>query len=257
MIYKPVHAENRLSDPERGGDKLSWADAGQAVSDALAGARLELVVLSPQLSLEEMFLARLLAEKQDATVVAGPAELGRGEGDELLLDADRTPNRKGLELLGVAESSAAELSGKIGSTDGTILLLGGNPAADAAVEAALQKAAEKSGVIYVGTHADETAACATLTLPGAMWAEKAGIFVNKQGRLQEFKQAVARRGAGREDWRILVEILGDDDAPVSLKALRTLMKDTVLPGTQADLNRLPVLGLVPGSLESGSRGEDS
>ena len=249
MTYKAVHAENRLGDPVRGQENLTWADAGQAMHELLDGGKLDLVLLSPQLSLEEMFLARMLAEKNGATLLAGPAGLNTGEGDELLLDADRTPNRKGLELLGVAEGAAADLADRIAAASGVVLVLGGNPAADEIVAGALQKA---GSVVYVGTHADETAACATLVLPGAMWAEKAGIFVNRQGRLQAFKQAVARRGSAREDWRILAEAIGVDDAPVSLKALRTLMKDKLLPGSEADLNRLPALGLVPGS-----QGEES
>jgi NADH-quinone oxidoreductase subunit G len=249
MTYKAVHSEDRLEDPTRGEEKLDWATAGQAVHDLLEGSQLALVLLSPQLSLEEMFLARKLAEKKGADLVAGPAEANRGEGDDLLLDGDRTPNRKGLDLVGVQESGAADLAGKISGASGVVLVLGGDPAANETVAAAL-KGCDK--VIYVGTHADDTAACAALVLPGAMWAEKSGIFVNKQGRLQAFKQAVTRRGNAREDWRILAEALGPEDGPVSLKALRTEMKEALLPGEQADLNRLPALGLVPGS-----QGEES
>ena len=37
MIYKDVHAENRLQDPRRGGDVLRWADLGAVLADLTAG----------------------------------------------------------------------------------------------------------------------------------------------------------------------------------------------------------------------------
>jgi NADH dehydrogenase/NADH:ubiquinone oxidoreductase subunit G len=180
----------------------------------------------------------------DATVRAGLAESDRGDRDDLLLDADRTPNRRGLALLGIAESEGQALADLIKGAAGPVLIHGGDPAADPAVAAAL---GEKDSVIYIGTHDDETAGRAAVILPGAMWAEKAGIFVNRDGRLQEFKPAVARHGNARDDWRILCELmtaLGRPEVPGSLKAVRTDLNGAVT--VDADLNKLPERGFVPG-----------
>jgi NADH-quinone oxidoreductase subunit G len=167
----------------------------------------------------------------------------RGEGDEILLDADRTPNRAGLKMLGLDETAGADLAAKVAAADGAVLILGGDPGADPAVAEAIRA---HGRVVYVGTHANATSGAAHLVLPGATWAEKAGTFVNRQGRLQTFRQAVARNGNAREDWRILAEIqaLAGGEAPGSLKAVRTACAADL--GLDADLNILPAEGFVPG-----------
>ncbi|MCB1182445.1 (2Fe-2S)-binding protein [bacterium] len=242
MIYKDVHAENRLQDPRRGGDVLRWADLGAVLADLTAGG-IGLAVGSPHQSLEELFLLRGLA----GTVSGGLAGAGLGEADGMLLQADRTPNRRGLELLGLAEQDGAALAAAIRGASGAVLVLGGDPAADEAVAGAI---AGHGKVIYVGTHANATAQAAALVLPGASWAEKTGIFVNKDGRLQRFQQAVVRPGSAREDWRILAELKGDD-APGSLKALRQDLA-AALGLADVNLNKLPALGLAPATAASGT-----
>jgi NADH-quinone oxidoreductase subunit G len=146
-------------------------------------------------------------------------------------------------MLGLAETGGADLAARIAGADGVVLILGGNPAGDPAVADAVQA---HGRVVYVGTHANETSRAAHLVLPGATWAEKAGTFVNRQGRLQTFRQAVARAGNAREDWRILAEVqaLAGGDAPGSLKAVRVAVADDL--GLAADLNALPAEGFVPG-----------
>lgn len=135
------------------------------------------------------------------------------------------------------------MAAAIKGSGGPVLIHGGDPALDTAVAEALGGKA----VVYIGTHDNATAALAAVVLPGAMWAEKAGIFVNRDGRLQEFKQSVARHGNAREDWRILAELMGvagRENAPGSLKAVRTGLNAVI--GGEADLNKLPERGFVPG-----------
>jgi NADH-quinone oxidoreductase subunit G len=200
-----------------------------------------LIIGSPHQSLEEMHLLKLLAG--DSPVHGGLAGADRSEKDALLLDADRTPNRKGLTLMGIDQGDGAVLAATIKGVSGPVLIHGGDPAADPAVAESLGA----KSVVYLGTHNNATAALAAVVLPGAMWAEKAGIFINRDGRLQEFKQSVARHGNAREDWRILAELMkvtGKESAPGSLKAVRTEL-NAVIDG-DADLNKLPERGFVPG-----------
>jgi NADH-quinone oxidoreductase subunit G len=241
MTYKTVRSDDRLQDPRAAGGSLTWADAAQKVSALIGSGGFGLVIGSPAQSLEEMSLWKALA--QDAPVHGGLTGIDRDEKDDLLLDGDRTPNRAGLKLLGIAQDEAAALAGMIGAAAGPILIHGGDPAADPELAAALAG----KDIVYIGTHDNATAAVAKVVLPGAAWAEKAGIFVNRTGRLQEFKQAVARQGSGREDWRILAELMTAcerPDVPGSLKAVRTALADAA--GNGADLNKLPERGFVPG-----------
>ncbi|GGB34192.1 NADH-quinone oxidoreductase [Sphingomonas metalli] len=57
--------------------------------------------------------------------------------------------------------------------------------------------------VYVGHHGDKGAAAADVVLPGASYAEKAGIWVNLEGRVQRGERAVFPPGDAREDWSIL------------------------------------------------------
>jgi len=244
MTYKAVHDERRLIQPQSKGDgDVPWSEVTAELGTLMG--KVGLIVGSPHQTLEEMFLLKKLAAKLGCTsVYGGLAGADTREGDDLLLDADRTPNRRGLALTGLNEIDAAALAAAIAGTEGTILVHGGNPAADSAVSEAL---AAHGQVVYLGQVANETAAVAEVLLPVATWAEKAGIFVNRQGRLQGFAQAIGRAGAVREDWRVLSELLagaGDEAAPGSLKAVRELMGSELSPGI--DLNKLPARGFVPG-----------
>ena len=58
-------------------------------------------------------------------------------------------------------------------------------------------------VIYLGTHGDRGAHRADLVLPGAAYTEKAGLYVNTEGRVQRGERAVFPKGEAREDWAIL------------------------------------------------------
>ncbi len=242
MIYKDVHDEGRLTTPLQGGESRPWADLETELGSLLTAGSVALVIASGWRTVEELYLLKRLADRLGVSELSGGlANADRGEGDDLLLDADRQPNRKGLQLLGFVEDDATTLASRIGAAQGTILILGGDPASDPAVAAAL---AGKT-VIAVASHRDATAQAAGLALPGAMWAETPGTFMNRQGRLQGFAQAVARPDRVREIWRILAEWLaaaGDEDAPGSLRAVRSLAStDLALP----DLNTLPAVGALP------------
>jgi len=57
--------------------------------------------------------------------------------------------------------------------------------------------------VYIGHHGDKGAAAADVVLPGASYAEKAGTYVNLEGRVQRGEKAVFAPGDAREDWTIL------------------------------------------------------
>ena len=80
--------------------------------------------------------------------------------------------------------------------------------------------------VYVGHHGDKGAAAADVVLPGASYAEKAGTFVNLEGRVQRGEKAVFAPGDAREDWtilRALSEKLGVTLPFDSLQELRAQM----------------------------------
>jgi len=60
-----------------------------------------------------------------------------------------------------------------------------------------------SVIVYIGHHGDKGAHAADVILPAAAYTEKAGIYVNTEGRVQYADKAVFAPGDAREDWTIL------------------------------------------------------
>ena len=66
-------------------------------------------------------------------------------------------------------------------------------------------------VVYQGHHGDAGAHVADVILPGAAYTEKAGIYLNTEGRVQMARRAAFPPGDAREDWtilRALSEVMG-------------------------------------------------
>jgi NADH-quinone oxidoreductase subunit G len=83
--------------------------------------------------------------------------------------------------------------------------------------------ADGTFVVYIGTHGDKGAHRADVILPGAAYTEKAGIYVNTEGRVQMANRAAFPPGDAREDWaivRALSDALGKKLPYDSLGALR-------------------------------------
>jgi len=60
-----------------------------------------------------------------------------------------------------------------------------------------------SVIVYIGHHGDKGAHAADVILPAAAFTEKAGTYVNTEGRVQFAEKAVFAPGDAREDWTIL------------------------------------------------------
>ena len=81
-------------------------------------------------------------------------------------------------------------------------------------------------VVYIGHHGDKGAHAADIILPAAAFTEKAGTFVNTEGRVQFADKAVFAPGDAREDWsiiRALADRLGVNVGFDSFEGLRASM----------------------------------
>ena len=88
----------------------------------------------------------------------------------------------------------------------------------------------KSFKVYVGHHGDAGAHAADVILPGAAYTEKAGTYVNNEGRVQRGERAVFPPGDAREDWaifRALSQVMGKTLPFDSFVALRAKMAAAV------------------------------
>ncbi|QUT03971.1 NADH-quinone oxidoreductase subunit G [Sphingobium phenoxybenzoativorans] len=89
---------------------------------------------------------------------------------------------------------------------------------------------DKSFTVYIGHHGDKGAHAADVILPGATYAEKAGTYVNLEGRVQRGDKAVFAPGDAREDWsilRALSDVLGAKLPFDTFEALRAEMEKAV------------------------------
>lgn len=116
--------------------------------------------------------------------------------------------RAGRDAAGIAAAAAAgELT--------ALYLLHTDPLADqpdgAAWEAALAKAS--SVIAHAGFLTDGLREHATVIFPAESYAEKEGIVVHPDGRLQRLRRAIGRQGGARPEWQVLAELskrLGHD-----------------------------------------------
>lgn len=118
-------------------------------------------------------------------------------------------------------------------------------------------------VVYQGHHGDRGAQLADMVLPGAAYTEKAGTYVNTEGRVQMTRVATSLPGAARDDWKIIraaSEYLGVELAYDDVEAVRermanispTLRKyDTLETGTMGALSKVQLLDQNKGSKAAG------
>jgi NADH-quinone oxidoreductase subunit G len=258
MEYKKVHDEKRLRDPlvRREGELVSvtWQEVWAELLTALAPGSTALGLTSPHQTLEELYLFKLLlTELAGASQAYGAlAGVDMKQGDSLLLAGDRSPNRQGLTWLELAEVSPSDFAQQVSAAKQYVLVYGGDPAA--ASSALAQAMADYDKLVYFGTHLNATATTAALVIPLSMWAEKDGLYVNRQDRVQRSWRAVARPGQTREDWRLLSDLLeavSDRTVPSSLVELRRELVTYLGLPAGIDLNNLPAEGLA-GAVRAGA-----
>jgi NADH-quinone oxidoreductase subunit G len=164
--------------------------------------------------------AAVLKEAKAPMLILGMGALARGDGAAVLATARRIAESCGLVKEGwngfnLLHTAAARVGG---------LELGFVPAAGGRDVAGILEGASKSDievvyllgadeidmarlgkafVIYQGHHGDAGAHRADVILPGAAYTEKAGTYVNTEGRAQRTRLAAFPPGDAREDWAIL------------------------------------------------------
>ncbi|EIP97982.1 NADH:ubiquinone oxidoreductase chain G-like protein [Opitutaceae bacterium TAV1] len=222
LLYKQVAAENRLSSSTPLDDLVAQAaglvarasspcdDAAGVASSSnpRAGSPCHglALVASTRSSVEEQYLAKKLSAALGNAPVHLPAHLG--EGDGILLSADRAPNTRGALVTGlVATLPAPKLASLAADIDAgkvkTLLVINEDLTTAGLTADQLGKVA----IIYLGTHANATSTAAKVVLPTLTVFEKAGSFINQQFRLQAFAKAVPGLAGAHDDLLVLTKLL--------------------------------------------------
>ncbi len=221
--YKPID-QNRLAQvevPDNGARRQgTWQEALTAIAASLTRLRdakqLDRVgvILSSRLTNEDLYVAKgvfgALGVRQ--VVFQRPKP---GAGDQLLLQADRSPNAGGALALGIPEGAAPVLE-QVRRRELSVLWVFSQDLAELVDEQQVKAAAATLELlIYQGTNTTPTADRAHVVLPSAAYAEKDGTFTNFQGRIQRIHAALAPWGEARPEWDVLSELAGRLELGVS------------------------------------------
>jgi NADH-quinone oxidoreductase subunit G len=244
VLYKQVRSENRLTAVKVDGQPSSLDIAVNTAVQLLKGGNVA-IVGSGRSSVEEQFVTKKIADALKA-----PAHLVArvGEGDKILISADRNPNVRGALVTGLINAlPEAKLSSLGRAIDAgqvtTVLVINEDLTAAGLTTEQLAKVA----VVYVGTHADATSDVARVILPAHTVFEKNGTFINQQFRLQKFHAAVPGLAGTFNDLSVLSKILvglGATGVGSDLSSIWTQLASDVAIFQGVTFANLPETGLV-------------
>ena len=243
-LYKQVKAGDRLLAPTLNGAATANEMALKAIASLFQAGSVALVG-SGRSSVEEQFLTKKLA---DALKVSTALVSRVGQGDKILVSADRNPNVRGALVTGLISALPAQkLTGLAADIDAgrlkTVVSVGEDLTAAGLSTAQLAKVS----VVYLGTHKNATSAAARVVIPTLTVFEKSGTFVNQQFRLQKFAKAVPGPAGVNDDLITLAELVaaaGGGIIPFELGALWTAIAAEVKPLAAVTYAKLPATGLL-------------
>jgi NADH-quinone oxidoreductase subunit G len=196
--------------------EFTWEQALTTISMVLAGLRREQkgarigVIVSAQLTNEELFLIREIFQRALGAQVSASVPERPGSCDDFLIKSDKNPNTLGATLLGLASPGAPDARRIVdealaGNLDA--LWVVEHDLVDLFGEENVRKIPDRVGLfVFSGTNENRTVPLAHWVLPSAAYVEKDGTFVNCHGRVQRIGRAFPPLKDSREDWRILLEL---------------------------------------------------
>lgn len=213
LNYKWIGRDDRLGEVwKRSTDgrteKSTWRAVQNEIAEKLrkAPAGSVGIVASARQTNEELHLLSKLAQKACAITDSVPRI---GEGDRLLVNADRNPNSSGARLTGIAANPMGANLPKIaeGIRSGAIktLIVFGEDVTKHGIGTDLL--AKLETLIVSDVLPNETTKLAHYLLPACAPAEKRGTFTNVKGRVQKFLKAVEAPGDARPEWEFLHELI--------------------------------------------------
>jgi NADH-quinone oxidoreductase subunit G len=188
--------------------KTTWTTALSEIAERLKAAPpgSVAIIASARQTNEELWLLARLKAKLRAISDSIPRE---GEGDKLLVSADKNPNTNGARLTGICFTEMGINLPKIADSiaKGTVktLIVFGEDVTKHGFDAELLGKLEI--LIVSDLLPNATTKLAHYLLPGCAHAEKRGSFTNSKGRVQKFMKAVEPPGDARPEWDFLHDLL--------------------------------------------------
>lgn len=196
--------ENRLELASSKGSVVS-ADYGLSMAaealqkEVTAGSQGIGILLSPQMTNEELKAWKELAASLGISKVGFGDDLKRmGKEDHFLIKADKNPNTRGAQDLGIAPLGKALLEEAVSGALKFLVVVEHELTEAAAI------AAQVPFVLGLYGHQADWQKSLSLCLPRALYVEQEGSFTNVQGTTQHFKRALEPLGEGKSasDWAL-------------------------------------------------------
>jgi NADH-quinone oxidoreductase subunit G len=225
LIGESLAAQERVREPRADGRPVGWDEALAETARILKEAKGVAGVLGGWATQEEGYLVLRLLEYLDGAARVAVPEETRGSDDDLLIRADKTPNRRGLlEMIdpsavggpGKAPRPRRELvpllrlledggAGKVGA----LIVCGAGMNGGAVPADLLARAVDKGmALVALAAHESEATRLARIVLPAAVFPEVEGTVVNFEGRVQIQKGTYAPPFMSRTGVRILRDLAG-------------------------------------------------
>ncbi len=226
LAFHSLQTEDRLTRPliHKNGQhaESTWLEATSKAAEGLGMRQPNevAIIASGRMSNEELYLTHKIAQSIGTDLVSIVPRKEKSDGK--LISEDRNPNTTGANLILGTDEACAKLDaireGVISGRIKSLIVLQEDLLGDADFKK--EELAKLEHLVVTHTHANPTAAQATVVLPGTGFAEKRATYVNVTGRLQRANQAVIAPGEARDDWEILSALLAkldkDYQAPASM-----------------------------------------
>ena len=209
-LYKRIREGGRLESIRALGSETTLDAAVEAAARLMAAGGVA-VVGSGRSTVEEQFLSRKLAEaaRAKAWLVSRV-----GEGDKILVSADRNPNVRGALVTGLISAlPSARLDALAGEIDSGAVKTVVSVGEDLSAAGLTAEQLRKVSIVYLGTHSNPTSAAAKVVIATLTEFEKHGTFINQQFRIQRFAKAVPGVAGATDDLQALSRLVAAAGGP--------------------------------------------
>jgi NADH-quinone oxidoreductase subunit G len=239
LIYQELDEKPRIETPrvraDRDLERALWdgamAEAWRRLAESAErhGEGAVAAVASARTSNEAIYLLRrLVCDRLNGLEPAFPVHL-EGQDDGILLNADRTPNRRGArEICGDEAITGAGLERVRAAIEaGTVkaLVVMDEDITELEGWGALPLERLEVLVVLSTFEARDLLDVAHVALPLAAWVEGEGTYVNFQGRVQRLRPAVRPAFEARPGWKILTDLLALAGREERYQGPREIMKE--------------------------------
>ena len=201
--YKQVKSDSRLLSASVSAESANLTEAISSAIDLLKNKNVG-IVGSCRSSVEEQYLLNKLSKK----IKAKKFLRGHfGDDDGILLSADRSPNLRGNLVTGFTRKypsdKLSELSRVLNKKQIDVLIVMGEDLSESGIDLE----GLNIPVIYLGTHQNKTSELSKVVIPMLTSFEKSGSFINRNFRLQSFKQSVPGPAGLLPDLHIIASLI--------------------------------------------------